>query len=81
MTEADKGILTSGGLLNDNHINFAQRLLIHQFPLTGLQYTILQTRKPAKKTKDGLQIIHDRGNHWLVASTIGCGVIQVYDSV
>ena len=76
MTEADKGILASGGLLNDNHINFAQGLLIQQFPLTeGLQKTLLQTRKPAKKIKDGLQIIHDRGNHWVVASTIGCGVI------
>ena len=84
LTERDKGILTSGGQLNDNHINFAQQLLLHQFPSTeGLQYTILQARKPAKKIKNGLQIIHDRGNHWLVASTIGCAgrVVQVYDSI
>ena len=84
MTETDKGILTSGGLLSDNHINFAQHLLFHQFPSTeGLQYTILQGRKPVKNIKNGLQIIHDRGNHWLVANTIGCAgsVVQVYDSV
>ena len=83
MTETDKDILTSGGLLNDNHINFAQCLLFHQFPLTeGLKHTILQGRKPLKKIKKGLQIIHDRGNHWVVASTIGCADgVKVYDSV
>ena len=83
MTETDKDILTLGGLLNDNHINFAQCLLFHQFPLTeGLKYTTLQGRKSLRKIEKGLQIIHDRGNHWVVASTIGCtDVVQVYDSV
>ena len=84
MTETDKDILTSGGFLNDNHINVAQCLLFHQFPSTeGLKYTILQRKKPPKKIKEGLQIIHDRGNHWLVANTIDCadGVVKVYDSV
>lgn len=35
------------------------------------------------RQKNYLQIIHSRGNHWVVASSIGCsgGVINVYDSM
>ena len=38
-------------------------------------------RKPLKKIASCLQIIHDRGDHWIVASNIGHDNVQVYDSV
>ena len=43
---------------------------------------MLQKRKPPKKIESGLQIIHDRGDHWVVASNVaGYDNVQVYDSV
>ena len=85
MTESDRKAFLSNDLLNDRHINYAQILLHYQFPMVeGLQNTLLQKSK-AKTNKingGGLQIIHDRGNHWIVASTISSDKsIQVYDSV
>lgn len=71
--------------MNDNHINYAQRLLHHQFPdIHGLGLTLLQRKKPSKAIQCGLQIIHDRGDHWVVATqNIGChdDIIKVFDSV
>ena len=70
------------GKLNDRHINYAQRLLHNQFPdAEGLGHTLLQKRKPLKKIATGLQIIHDRGYHWIIAPNIGHDNVQVYDSV
>ena len=58
-------------MLNDMHITFAQRLLSTQFPCTdGLIFTVWQNKVPMKKIEHGEQIIHDRGNHWIVASTL-----------
>ena len=44
---------------------------------TLLQYTDLQ------KINQGVQIIHSRGNHWVLASTIGCSntEVNIYDSL
>lgn len=85
ITELDKETIFTGNLLNDRHINFAQKLLRRQFPqVDGLFYTLLQCQKPKSKIKQGIQIIHDRGNHWVVASNFECsgsGVVQLYDSV
>ena len=84
MIQSDKVILEGGGQLSDRHINYAQTLLQKQFPLVqGLGNTLLQSRKPLQAIKQGLQILHDRGNHWLVASNIGCpeNTINLYDSV
>ena len=80
LTHMDKqGLLN--GKLNDQHINYAQRLLHNQFPdAEGLGHTLLQKRKPLKKIASGLQIIHNRGDHWIVASN-GHDNVQVYDSV
>ena len=65
-------VLHNGRSLNDNNINFAQSLLKYQFPcLDGLKSSQLQ-RKQQKKIQHGLQVIHSRGNHWIVASTLGC---------
>ena len=70
--------------MNDRHINYAQRILCKQFPdAKGLGCTVLQKRKPPKKIENGLQIVHDRDNHWIVASKIGCesNTVNVYASV
>lgn len=85
LTEEDKVNLVQGKKLNDRHINYAQRILHSQFPdIDGLGHTILQRRKPAKAIQHGLQIIHDRGDHWVVAvRNIGCqnNIIKLFDSV
>ena len=83
LTEKDREAIVSDDLLNDRHINYAQALLHYQFPQTeGLHNTLFQKKKWQQKIKCGIQIIHDRGNHWIVASTIDSDQsVQVYDSV
>ena len=83
LMETDREAIVSDDLLNDRHINYAQTLLHYQFPLTeGLHNTLLQKKNRQQKIKCGIQIIHDRGNHWIVASTIDSDQsVQVYDSV
>ena len=83
LTEKDREAIVSDDLLNDWHINYAQALLHYQFPQTeGLHNTLFQKKKWQQKIKCGIQIIHDRGNHWIVASTIDSDQsVQVYDSV
>ena len=69
------------------HVGFAQQLLKRQFPhLNGLQPTVLQAKKTLgvrKPLPNQLQVIHSRGNHWILASNIGCanGDVNIYDSV
>ena len=42
LTEHNKSLITTGSMLNDHHINFAQKLLHKQFPLAdGLFNTLL----------------------------------------
>lgn len=83
LIQKDKEVLLRNGKLNDRHINYAQRMLHSQFPqVEGLGHTLLQKRKQPKKIESGLQIIHDRGDHWVVASNVaGHDKVQVYDSV
>ena len=78
--------IVSGGKLNNLMINMAQLLLRAQFPkMGGLQSTLLQSKKdcPLLKGQNSLQIIHCRGDHWIVASRVQApsGVVKVYDSV
>ena len=70
-----------GDWLDDYHINFAQNLIKIQFNIEGLQSTLLQ--KSCKPTVNQLQIIHTRGNHWIVASTLlsSSAVVTVYDTL
>lgn len=70
-----------GNWLGDSHINFAQTIIKSQFNIQGLQNTLLQ--RSSKPAINQLQIVHTRGNHWIVASTILSppGVIMVYDSL
>ena len=85
LTMADKHIISSGDLLSDKHMNFAQGLLRRQHQeLTGLQSTLLLAthRNPAIPSPS-LQIVHTRVNHWIVATTLGYphGSPKVCDSL
>ena len=76
--------ISSGEELSDLSIDLAQELLQKQFPgVNGLQSTLYQYKpKASVSPKDQLQVIHSRGNHWIVASTVGCtGEVLVYDSL
>ena len=86
LSRRDKEKISNGEMLDDLVINSVQVLLKKQFPdLLGLQSTLLQSGKQQgmKENHNQVQIIHSRGNHWIVASTIRArdGVVQVYDSV
>ena len=84
LTNDDRRILATGQKLTDQHINYAQTLLRLQFPnVNGLQSTLYQSRSKGFKANSTLQVIHSRGNHWVVASTIQCvpGEVKVFDSV
>ena len=67
-------ILNNENELNDKHIDHGLDLLHNQFPhISGLKSTLLQQSSrmlPLLAGKDALQIIHSRGNHWLVVSMI-----------
>ena len=66
------------------HIHFSQVSLKLQFPLVdGLRYTTLQYSQSETQIRHGLQIVHCRGNHWILASNIGCDEdsLNIYDSV
>ena len=72
----EKETIVNDEMLSDIHINFAQF-----GPENGFYSTLLQT---TCSNHPNLQIVHDCGNHWLVASTIFSEkdeVIIVYDSV
>ena len=86
LTEVDKTRLMSGQELSDNHINFTQELLQTQFPhISGLQSTLVLDKYQHQKgpvTSTYLQIIHTRGNLWIVVTNIGCTPkLQVFDSL
>jgi hypothetical protein len=85
LSQKDKCALTMGDWLNDNHINLAQELLRRQYKnLSGLKSTLwLSKLKEPLPIIDAVQVLHTRGNHWIVASTIGCSVdeVNVFDSL
>ena len=86
LTEADKADIATGAELGDKHINFAQEIVRKQCTdLTGLQSTLalaLHPRPLITHTHSYLQIIHSKGNHWIVASTIlSSPTVQMFDSL
>lgn len=87
LTTADKEHTLAGEKLNDRHIDFAQNILKEQFcTIRGLQSTLLQEKArkmPTEKNTRVIQIIHSRGDHWIVASTLlpTDSSVLVYDSV
>lgn len=83
LSEHGKVQLCSGKWLSDKHVIFAQSLLKKQFPqVNGLKSTLL-LHKTQDKIKEGVQIIHSQGNHWIVASILGCSgsVVKIFDSL
>ena len=81
LSKLDLKEIDSGDWLSDNHINFAQNIIKSQFNIQGLQNTLLQ--KSCVPSVNELQIVHTRGNHWIVASTILSfpDTVTVYDSL
>ena len=85
LTSSDRMLLIEEKRLNDHHINFAQYLLRKQFTtVSGLQLTLLQSKKQPVKIKSGLQIVYlSNWLHWCFASTISCpkNEVKIYDSM
>ena len=80
----DKVLLEENQRLNDKHINFAQAMLRGQFPqCDGLQNTLLQGRHKYNTATKMVQILHVRGDHWVVVSNLLCpeNEIRFYDTV
>ena len=78
-TDLETSIL-NGEKLSDK----ACRIIKAQFLyLRGLQSTLLQSKKLSIILKEQVQVIHDRSDHWIVASNVGCKPkeVNVYDSV
>lgn len=78
--------VSAGGQLTDKHINFAQKLVGNKHKdVYDLQLTLTlhkATRIPVRCTKNLLQIMHCRTNHWIVASTmLSHPKVTVYDSL
>ena len=79
-------ILNDDSKLNDLIINAAQTMLKNQFPeLMEFQSTLL-LKKPQPRFQDDklyVQIIFDRGDHWIVAFTLFArsGQVKFYDSL
>ena len=81
LTEADRDTIILGGQLTDQHINVAQAILFH---LNGLCSTLLISREDYSQcSANVIQIVHTRGKHWIVVSTIGCSpdTVQIFDSL
>ena len=80
-----KAGIVSGQQLNDEHINFAQKLLKARFPcLNGLRSTLLQSHKQSLPESEQVgQIVHSRGNHWIALSSLNSSdrTVNVYDSL
>ena len=69
--------------LSDLYINFGQKMMKMQFPsIDGFNNMLLQSKVPSTKITVGLQVIHDRGDHWILAFTVQCplGGVEIYDS-
>ena len=84
LSEHDKQMILDKEWLSDKHIYIAQQLLSKQFPnLSGLGSSLVVSRSIPSIAGKYLQIIHTRGNHWIVASTICCqpGEVKVFDSL
>ena len=85
LSTEDKAGIISGQQLNDEHINFAQKLLKAQFPcLNGLHSTLLHSHKQSLPgSEQVVQIVHSRGNQWIAVSSLNSSdrTVNVYDSL
>ena len=76
----------AGEQLTDKHINFSQKLVCNKHKdVYGLQLMLTlhkAARIPVRCTKNFLQFMHCRMNHWIVASMIlSHPKVTVYDSL
>ena len=84
LSKSDKLIIIEGQKLNDKHINYAQDLLKSMFPdVEGLRCVLIQERFKFDHRKPCVQILHTRGDHWVVVSNLQCqeGTVVIYDTV
>ena len=82
--QEDRVLVERNQRLNDKHINFAQAMFRGQFPqCDGLQNTLLQGRYKYSTATKMVQILHVRGDHWVVISNLLCpeNEIRLYDTV
>ena len=81
LTRFQRDEIEVGHRLKDYHINFAQAIIKNQLSIEGLQCTLLQKTHQTPNNK--LQIVHSRGNHWIVACVLfsAVGSVDVYDSI
>ena len=79
----DKFTIESSERLQDQHLNFGQRLLKESFPdMHGLRLTLLQDKSHTHPVSNAVQILFVRGNHWITVHTKEKGkVVHVYDSL
>ena len=70
----DKRIIEEGRMLNDKHINLAQRMIKQKFPsINGLHLTLLQDKPHTERTE-----IHINENHWVCAASMKGKQVQVF---
>ena len=69
LTEDDKQAVIDGKMLQTQHINCAQLLNQHLPAVNGLQSSLIQGKPIKGSTKDAIQIIHVRTNHWVVVAS------------
>ena len=86
LTSHHKRILQSNSeWLDDALVTATQNLLKQQYPLIGgFQATVLgESLAMEPQPGEFVQILCVRGNHWICASTVGCGPssINIYDSL
>ena len=75
---------SSSKWLTDNIINATQELLRRNYPVPGLQSTLLShTLAFDVMREEFVQVLHSGGSHRLTVSTIGCppSTVKVYDSL
>ena len=80
----NKRELCDGKRLSDLHINYAQALLQKQFSELYRRVALFLIAGEVKcKISQGLQIVHSRGDHWIVASKLDhdSSDVMVFDSI
>lgn len=66
MANQDRNVIVEGARLNNNHVNFVQTLLKHQFSnVGGLASTFQLSARRVMGVANLVQIIPTRGNHWI----------------
>ena len=82
LTNFDRRLIFDGEKLTDKHINSVQTVLHEQFfNLNGLVLSFLQCRPLNGPTSNAIQILHIRGDHWIVAATgPRSKIVRVHDS-